>query len=58
MNYHGRVFRANGNTARLIISDWVSDDEPGGPIGQELMYNFVSVQPYFEPEPQTRAIER
>ena len=48
MNYHWRVFRARGTTARLTVSDWKSDNEPGGPIGQELMYNFIEVQPYFE----------
>jgi len=47
MNYHWRVFRANGHSARLVISDWIGDDKPGGPVGQELMYNFISVQPYF-----------
>ena len=48
MNYHWRVFRAKGTTARLTVSDWKSDKEPGGPVGQELMYNFIEVQPYFE----------
>ncbi len=46
MNYHWRVFRAKGASARLTVSDWASEDEPGGPIGQELMYNFIEVQPY------------
>ena len=50
MNYHWRVFRANGKTVRLTISDWASAEGPGGPIGQELMYNFVQIQPYFEEE--------
>ncbi len=48
MNYHHRVFRAKGKTAKLTISDWASEAEPGGPIGQELMLNFVEVQPYLE----------
>ena len=50
MNWHWRVFRAKGKTARLTISDWATDKEPGGPAGagQELMYNFAQVQPYFE----------
>ena len=48
MTYHWRVFRANGKTARLTISDWASADDPGGPIGQELMANFIEVEPYFE----------
>ena len=46
MNYHWRVFRAKGKTAKLTVSDWVSDTEPGGPVGQELMFNFIEVQPY------------
>jgi len=49
MNYHWRVFRANGTTAKLTVSDWKSAAEPGGPIGQELMYNFVQMQPYEAP---------
>ena len=48
LNYWWRVFRAESTTARLIVSDWQSEDEPGGPIGQELVYNFVEVQPYLE----------
>jgi hypothetical protein len=46
MNYHWIVFRANGDRARLEISDWSADGKPGGPIGQELMMNFVQIQPY------------
>ena len=46
MNYHQRVFRATAAEARLVISDWAGDQEPGGPIGQELMYNFIEVEPY------------
>ena len=48
MNYRRLVFRARGERAGLTISDWKSADEPGGPIGQELMINFVEVQPYIE----------
>lgn len=48
MNYHFLVFRAKGKTAKLTVSDWASATEPGGPIGQELMFNFVEVQPYLE----------
>jgi len=47
MNYHWQVFRAEGTKARLIVSDWADQDKPGGPIGQELIYNYVSVQPYY-----------
>ena len=46
MNYHQRVFRAKGTEAKLLISDWAGDTDPGGPIGQELMYNFIEVEPY------------
>ena len=46
--YHWRVFRAAGKTARLTVSDWAAPGTPGGPIGQELMYNFVEIEPYFE----------
>jgi len=46
VNYHWRVFRAKAETARLTFSDWANEKQPGGPIGQELMHNFVQVQPY------------
>ncbi len=52
LNYHWVLFRAEGNSARVTITDWASDAEPAGPIGQELIYNYVQVQPYFESEPQ------
>ncbi len=48
MNYRWDLFRAKAATARLTVSDWLNDHEPGGPVGQELMYNFIQVQPYFE----------
>ena len=47
MNYHWRVFRATQDTAMLVITDWKNGKTPGGPIGQELMFNFIEVQPYF-----------
>ena len=47
MNYHWRVFRATRDRALLTISDWETNTTPGGPSGQELMFNFVEVQPYF-----------
>jgi len=50
MNYHFRVFRSRGFEARLTISDWASATEPGGPAGQELMFNFLELQPYFSEE--------
>ena len=48
MNYHWRVFRANGTSARLTVSDWKTETEQGGPVGQELMYNFIEIQPYLK----------
>jgi hypothetical protein len=48
LNYYSRVFRAQGETATLEVSDWADEKNPGGPAGQELMYNFIEVQPYFE----------
>jgi len=46
MNFHRRIFRAKTPTAKLAISDWATDTDPGGPVGQELMLNFIQVQPY------------
>ena len=46
MNYHWRVFRARTGNATLTVSDWGAPQQPGGPIGRELMMNFVKVQPY------------
>jgi len=46
MNYHWTVFRAKGEQSALSISDWASPSAPGGPPGQQLMVNFVQVQPY------------
>ena len=48
VTYHRVVFRAKDTTAMLTISDWASDADPGGPVGQELMHNFIEVQPYLD----------
>lgn len=48
MNYHYYVFHAKSRTAKLAISDWTGGNEPGGAVGQELMLNFIEVQPYLE----------
>ena len=47
INYHQRVFRASGKTARLVLSDWVSRQASDGPTGQQLLWNFIQLQPYF-----------
>ena len=48
MNLHTVTFRARTEQAELTISDWATPDAPGGPIGQELMCNFIEVQPALE----------
>ena len=48
VTYQRIVFRTTKETANLTISDWASDEEPGGPIGQELAFNFIAMQPYLE----------
>jgi hypothetical protein len=48
MNHHRLMFRAVQPTATLSISDWESDQTAGGPQGQELMFNYVQLEPYFE----------
>ena len=48
MNYHVRVFRAKSNIAMLTVSDWANERAAGAPAGQELVYNFIQVQPYLE----------
>ncbi|MBI4026269.1 MAG: hypothetical protein HY360_14880 [Verrucomicrobia bacterium] len=52
LNYHYAVFRAKAKETTLTISDWASDQEAAGPVGQELMLNFLELQPYFEEERQ------
>jgi hypothetical protein len=47
-NFHFAVFRAKAPTARITISDWQTPEAPGGAAGQELMLNFIEVEPYFE----------
>ena len=43
-----RVFRAKQATARLTVTDRKNATTPAGPIGQELMFNFIEIQPYHE----------
>lgn len=50
-NHHRVMFRATTPEAELAISDWVSPEDPGGPVGQELMLNYLQLQPYFESPP-------
>src|SRR5216117_4009623 len=48
ITYHWKVFRAKAATAKLIVSDWQSEKEPGAPFGQEQTFNFLEIQPYRE----------
>jgi len=50
MNYHWYLFRAKGKSARVTITDWKADAEPAGPVGQQLMFNFLQVHPYYPME--------
>jgi hypothetical protein len=46
-NYHQILFRAQRMSSRLTLSDWATESAPAGPEGQELIWNFVQIQPYF-----------
>lgn len=48
ITFHRMVFRAKKEDAKMTISDWPGDKEPGGPLGQELIHNFIQLQPYLE----------
>jgi hypothetical protein len=48
LTYRQVFFRARGSEAHLTIGDWANDNEPGGPIGRELVHNFIEVEPYLE----------
>jgi hypothetical protein len=47
-NFHRYVFRARTDTATVTITDWANEKDPGGPAGQQLMFNFAELQPYFD----------
>ena len=47
LNYHQIIFTPRSETARLSFSDGAST---GGPEGEELIWNFIQVQPYFDAE--------
>ncbi|MFH0795827.1 MAG: hypothetical protein V2A65_02075, partial [Candidatus Omnitrophota bacterium] len=48
LNQHYYLFRAKSGTCKLTISDWVDEKNQGGPAGQEIVYDFVQIQPYLE----------
>ena len=49
ITYRRDVFRARSETADLTISDWTDDQNPEGPVGRNLAFNFIQVQPYLAP---------
>lgn len=52
--FRRRVFRAKTTNAKLAISDWASEKKTGGPAGQELIFNFIQVEPYLEKQASIR----
>jgi len=46
INYQRIVFQALEPSAELTISDW-RGDTPGGLEGQEILFNFIEVKPYY-----------
>ncbi len=48
ITYYWKVFRAKATTAKLTVSDWPSEKDPGAPFGQEQAFNFLEIQPYWE----------
>jgi hypothetical protein len=48
ITYYWKVFRAKATTARLTVSDWQSESEPGVAFAQEQTFNFLEIQPYRE----------
>ena len=47
INERTLVFKAVGQEAELVLSDWESPENPGGPVGEELVFNAVRVKPYY-----------
>ena len=48
ITYHWKIFRANGTTAKLTVSDWRGPRDPMDTFGQEQTFNFLEIQPYRE----------
>src|SRR6185436_1938866 len=44
ITYHWKVFRADGTTAKLTVSDWPDAKQPGDTFGQEQTFNFLEIQ--------------
>ena len=48
ITYHWKVFRAQGTTAKLTVSDWAKATEPSDGFRQEQIFNFLEIQPYWD----------
>lgn len=48
ITYFWKVFRAQGTSAKLTVSDWPQEKDAAGPFGQEQTFNFVEIEPYHE----------
>lgn len=48
ITYHWTIFKAQGPTAKLIVSDWPDQQDPNATFGQEQTFNFVEIEPYRE----------
>lgn len=46
-NIHYRVFKALSNSATLTFSDWPVYSKDKGEIGQEILWDFIEVNPYY-----------
>ena len=46
-NYCFRVFKATGTQAVLKMSDWAEPGAPGGDVGNEVVWDFIQVQPFY-----------
>lgn len=48
ITYHWKVFRAQGTTATLSVSDWPAAPEANATFGQQQIFNFIEIQPYHD----------
>jgi len=46
-NLYRIVFRPKNKTAELTISDWSNSTQSNDLVGQEIIFNFVEIQPYY-----------
>ena len=47
-NFYRLVFRPKSKTAELTISDWSNSTHLKGPPDQEVIFNFIEIQPFYE----------